>query len=66
MTGEELKAARRVKKLTAEQVGLMLGFDIKSAERTVQHWESGKREVPLKHIRKLSEILEIPIDRFIP
>jgi len=66
MTNEEFRQARINKRLTQKKLGLMLGYPEKSAERTVQHWEYGTQPIPLKHFRKLSEILEIPLERFIP
>ena len=66
MTGEELKKARLSKKISQQRLGELLGYEGRTAESLVQHWESDRREVPLKHIRKLSEILEIPLERFIP
>lgn len=66
MTGEELKHARVMKCLTQRKLGLMLGFDEKSAERTVQHWESGNREIPAKLYRQVSKILGIPLEKLIP
>jgi transcriptional regulator with XRE-family HTH domain len=66
MTGEELKKARILKTLTQKQLGLMLGYNEKIAERTVQHWEYGARPIPVKHFRALSKILAIPLDKFIP
>ena len=66
MTGEELKKARKRKGLTQKQLGLMLGFNEKSAERTVQCWEYEERDIPLRNIRALSKILEVPLEDFIP
>lgn len=66
MTGEELKKARLAKALTQEKLGLLLGYDIKSAERTVQYWEAGTRDIPAKQYRALSKILGVPLEKFIP
>lgn len=66
MKGEELKEARLARHLTQKKLGLLLGYPENTAERIVQHWEYGTHPIPLKHFRKLSEILEIPIDKFIP
>lgn len=66
MTGEELQQARIMKALTQKQLGLLLGYDEKSAERTVQHWEYGARPIPVKHFRALAKILQIPLEKFIP
>jgi transcriptional regulator with XRE-family HTH domain len=66
MTCEEFKQARKAKKLTQKKLGLLLGYPESTAERIVQHWEYGTQPIPMKHFRKLSEILEIPLERFIP
>jgi transcriptional regulator with XRE-family HTH domain len=66
VTGEELRQARINKRLTQQKLGEMLGYKGRTGESLVQHWEADRREIPLKHIRKLSEILEIPLERFIP
>lgn len=66
MTGEELKKARIAKALTQEKLGLLLGYDIKSAELTIQHWESGRRPIPAKQYRALSKILGLPLEAFVP
>lgn len=66
MTGEELKKARIRSGITQERLGLLLGYSIKSAERTVQLWEHGDRPIPPKHWRELAKILRVPLDNFIP
>lgn len=66
MTGEELKNARIRKCLTQKRLGLMLGYGQLTADTVVQKWEYGERPIPIKHFRKLSEILEIPLEKFIP
>ena len=66
MTGDELKRARIRKNLTQMRLGLMLGYGKTTADTVVQKWEYGEKPIPLKHFRKLSEILEIPLEKFIP
>ena len=66
MTGEELKKYRIMHQITQKRLGEMLGFKGRSAENTVQKWEYGTQPIPIKYWRKLAEILEIPLDRFIP
>lgn len=66
MKGDELKKARMEKKLTQQKLGEMLGYKGRTAELMVQHWENGRRNIPLRLFRKLSEILEIPLENFIP
>lgn len=66
MIGETIKEARIEKRLTQQQLGLLMGYSEQSAELMVQHWEHGRRELPRKKIRLLSEILGIPIDKLVP
>ena len=66
MTGEELNAARRRKHYTQKRLGLLLGYEEKSAERVIALWEHDKQPIPLKHFRKLSQLLDVPLDKFIP
>lgn len=66
MKGDELRRARIRKQLTQKRLGLMLGYGQLTADTVVQKWEYGERPIPMKHFRKLSEILEVPLDKFIP
>lgn len=66
MTGTDLKKYRVRKNFTQKQLGLLLGYNEKSAERTVQHWELDARPIPVKHYRALSKILGVPLEKFIP
>ena len=66
MTGEELKRARQLKGFTQRKLGELLGYKDCSAERIVQLWEHNDRDIPLQHFRKLSKLLEIPLEKFIP
>ena len=66
MTGDELKKARIRSNLTQKRLGELLGYEGKSAENVVQLWEYEKQPIPLKHFRKLSKILEVPLEKFIP
>lgn len=66
MTGEELKRARIRRQLTQKRLGQMLGYKDLTADTVVQKWEYGERPIPLKHYRKLSKILEVPLEKMIP
>lgn len=66
MTGEELRQARINRKLTQKQLGEKLGYKGQIAQRIVQSWEYNERGIPLKRFRELSDILQIPLERFIP
>ena len=66
MTGKELREARIRACLTQMRLGELLGYKGKSAECVVQNWEYGKQPIPLKHFRALAEILDVPLEKFIP
>ena len=66
MTGDDLKRYRILSHLTQQQLGEKLGLTGRSAGNTVQKWEYESQPIPLKYIRQLSKILEVPIDKFIP
>lgn len=66
MTGEAMRQARCRAKLTQQALGELIGLTGTSAASMVQQWEYGKRPIPIHMIRRLSEVLEVPIDRFIP
>ena len=66
MTGEELRRIRVARGFTQRKLGELLGYKDKSAETVVQNWEYGKQPIPLARIRKLAQILNMPIERFIP
>lgn len=68
MTLSELIAfKRRNLGMTQRQLGERLGYAKgKSAITTVQGWESGRHPVPMNMVRPLSELLGIPLNRFIP
>lgn len=66
MTGEELREHRQRMKLTQQRLGELCGYKGKAALTTVQRWEYGTRPIPIEQFRKLAEILEIPVEKFIP
>lgn len=66
MFGEYIRQKRKEKKLTQKQLGLLCGYEEKSAERIVQLWEHNKQPVPIEKIRPLANALEIPIESLIP
>lgn len=63
---ETIKTARLKARLTQQALGEALGYEGTSADSTVRRWESGSRPVPLEKIRKLAEVLQIPLDTLIP
>lgn len=66
MTGEELRKARIKAGLTQKKLGLLIGYEEKSAERVVQLWEHDKQPIPIKYWKQLSKILRIPLEKFLP
>ena len=66
MINEELKEARIRNCLTQKRLGELMGYKGRTAEVIVQRWEYGVAPIPLKHFRRLSELLGIPLDHFIP
>jgi transcriptional regulator with XRE-family HTH domain len=66
MTGEELKELRIRRRITQQRLGELLGYQGHSAQTTIQCWEYDKAPIPLKHFRKLAQILEVPVERFVP
>lgn len=63
---EIIRAKRTENGLTMMRLGELLGYRGKSAENTVQQWESGKRKVPIKKWRDLCRILDLSIELFMP
>ena len=66
MTGEELRRIRIARGFTQRRLGEKLGYEGRSAETTIQNWEGDRHPIPIKKIRKLAEVLEMPIEKFIP
>ena len=64
--GSELKRYRELSFLTQRRLGELLGYQGRCAELSVQQWEYDKRLVPLKHFRKLHQIIGIPYEKLIP
>ena len=64
--GSELKRYRERSYITQKRLGVMLGFPEQYAEAIIHHWEHDKRNVPLKHFRKLHELIGIPYEKLIP
>lgn len=62
----QLRAARIAAGLTQRQLGEMCGYAGNSAERTVQHWESGRSMPPLDKLRALADALNVSLDYLIP
>lgn len=59
--GNRIRKAREDKKLTAKQLGILLGYG-KNGEIYVSNWELGKRPVPKKKAPALSKLLNIKLE----
>ena len=66
MDGKEIQRYRINAVYTQKELGEALGFHGHTAEIVIQQWESGRRHVPLKHLRKLHELIRIPYEKIIP
>jgi len=64
--GERIRAARMAAGLTQRQLGLLCGYNEKSAELTVQHWEANRRDIPLEKIRIVAQVLNLKLEDLIP
>lgn len=65
--GELIYEKRRFKRISRSQLGKMCGYpNDNTSTVTVSNWENDRCLVPLEKIRRVSEILEIPLDKFIP
>lgn len=64
--GEIIKANRGKQGLTQKKLGELCGYEGRTAELMVQHWEHGRRPPDLKDLRPLKEALKISFDELIP
>lgn len=63
---ELIRAKRKEAGLTQKKLGLLCGYEEKSAERIVQHWEHGTAEAPANKLRALASALQVPLEDLIP
>ena len=61
-----IKNKRKSKGLTQRQLGELMGYEDKVAERMVQAWEYGERPVPIEKLRLLAKVLDLTLDDLIP
>ncbi|MBN1572685.1 MAG: helix-turn-helix transcriptional regulator [Deltaproteobacteria bacterium] len=59
--GENLKLFRKKKNLTQQELGEMLGVK----KSTVSRWESGERAMTVENIKKVSHVLNVPVNAFL-
>lgn len=62
--GKFIREERLDRNMTQKELGLLLGYGEDSAQVRVSNFESGQK-VPRKKIKKLSELLDIPIELLI-
>lgn len=66
MRTQELIRARRIERMLSQQkLGELMGYSGNCAQVTIATWEAGKYKVPRKKIKKLSELLDIPVEKLI-
>lgn len=59
-----LKAARKVKKITQEQLGIMVGIDEFSASTRINRYEKGVHEPHFAIVEKIAIVLDLPVAYF--
>lgn len=59
--GDNLKLFRKKKNLTQQELGEMLGVK----KSTVSRWESGERAMTVENIKKVSQVLNVPVGAFL-
>lgn len=59
--GSRVKKYRMEKGMTLEELANRIGYTSENARSSVQKIEAGKSDPPASKIRKLAEVLEIPI-----
>lgn len=64
--GAIIQTRRRAAGLTQRQLGEACGYEGKSAERTVQHWEHNAREPGITTLRPLCRALKCTLEDLIP
>ena len=64
--GEKIKALRKQAGLTQQQLGELCGYEGRSAEATVQHWEHNRQMPPIDKLRALAQALQVALDAIIP
>ena len=64
--GELVYEKRRLKGYTQTKLGELCGYKGLSAKVTVQNWEHGRALIPIDKVRKVSEVLGIPIQHLVP
>ena len=60
--GEKIKNARNLRGLTQKELGIKLGFDEKSADVRVAHYESGTRTPKSELLSEIAAVLDVNIN----
>lgn len=61
---QRLKTARKAKKLSQQQLGILSGIDPSSASARMNQYERGKHTPDFLTLSKIAETLELPIAYF--
>ena len=64
--GEIIRKRRKKLGITQMQLGLKCGYEGRSAENTVQHWEHGRQEPSIRVLRRLAAALDVTLEQLIP
>lgn len=60
--GEFIRTRRQELGLPQRQLGLLCGYEGRSAESVPQNWEHDRQPVPVDKLRALAEALRAPLD----
>ena len=64
--GEIIREARLKQDFTQKTLGDLLGYKMVDSGAIIRKWEAGVSLPPLDKIRKISQILDVPLDDLIP
>lgn len=59
--GTQIMYNRKLKKLTQEKLGDLLGISY----MTVRRWETGKSNPDIAELQKISEVLDVPVEKLL-
>lgn len=59
-----LKEARTMKKLTQQQLGMLLGLDPNNGSARINQYERGKHEPDYDTLKRIAGLLDLPVSYF--
>jgi transcriptional regulator with XRE-family HTH domain len=62
--GKAIQSKRKEKNISQDKLGVELNL-LKMGGQQISNIERGRAQLPLKHIHRISSVLEIPLDEFI-